>query len=121
MGGKPDSGDVSAASTKLLKTLREEAARQGFRVRIENEEIQFEGAGDSSMLCQIAADLSGAVRRVRKEEEERLQWFRARVLEQIGSGLSDPLYWPAASRGNIMIRRRVFGIRWRMEDYVQVS
>ncbi|MFR8086912.1 MAG: S16 family serine protease [Lachnospirales bacterium] len=75
---------------KLLKTLREEAARQGFRVRIENEEIQFEGAGDSSMLCQIAADLSGAVRRVRKEEEERLQWFRARVLEQIGSGLSDP-------------------------------
>ncbi len=75
---------------KLLKTLHEEAARQGFRVRIEKEEIQFEGTGDASTLCQMAADLSGEVRRVRKEEEDRLRWFRARVLEQIGSGLSDP-------------------------------
>ena len=75
---------------RILKKLEEEAARQGFRVCLSQDEIQFEGAKDPACLCEMAAEFVGKIRQVQEEGEEKLRWFRTQLLEQIGSGVPDP-------------------------------
>ena len=56
----------------MLKKLEEGAARQGFRVCLSQDEIQFEGAKDPACLCEMAAEFVGKIRQVQEEGEEKL-------------------------------------------------